>query len=144
MLDYKSLCTAVAICVALVNTQTALSFRPAELKHSRDSTAEWLQCCVFLPDVASVAGSLGVTDALLKQILDGLMQPVSSDARDRKLHFVMGTHRHVQGGTFPPPQKCCKVFLYINSYSKMLSIRNIYASFSRPLVGVYCDLSYSK
>jgi len=35
-------------------------------------------------DVATVAKSFDVTDSLLRQILDGLMQPVNFDIRDRK------------------------------------------------------------
>jgi len=36
-----------------------------------------------LLDVAAVADSLHVTNFMLKQILDGLMQPLTYDARDR-------------------------------------------------------------
>jgi len=36
-------------------------------------------------DVAVVAESLDATDSMLRQILDGLLQPISFDVRDREL-----------------------------------------------------------
>ena len=35
-------------------------------------------------DVAVVAESLSITDSMFRQILDGLLQPVNFDARDRE------------------------------------------------------------
>ena len=46
----------------------------------------------------------------------------------------MGARRH---GHLPPPLKCCKVFLCISRYSKMLSRQIICALFSQPIVGFW-------
>jgi len=44
-------------------------------------------------DVAAVAESLDVTDSMLRQILDGLLQPMNFDVRDRK--FCISVTRSV-------------------------------------------------
>ena len=45
-------------------------------------------CCFSSLDVAAVADSFHITDSMLRQILDGLMQPITFDVRDRKLRFL--------------------------------------------------------
>ena len=52
--------------------------------------------CVFTvsADVAVVAESLDATDSMLRQILDGLLQPISFDVRDRELLISCVLCRH--------------------------------------------------
>jgi len=49
----------------------------------------------------------------------------------------MDARRHGQEGALVPLLKCCKVFLCISSYSKMLSRRIIYALFLQPVASFW-------
>jgi len=60
------------------------------------NAVELQHCFVLSLDVTALADSLQVTNSMLKQILDGLMQTLTSDVRDRKLVCVYCVHEGSQ------------------------------------------------